>query len=264
MQMSRFWWILTWGFILLTGCQQATTTRFTSPPPPKAGTSASDLFAVVTENYFYKYTGQTQPFSEGSQFTSEMYPIPLSYVVNTPEPAGFTLKASVEEAIRTWATADPRISILSGATGDARVTVQLVDRIQYSTYNNVLGLTKIISGGRDPRFIVYIVTKDPLSGAALPVTEIARTITHELGHAFGLGHSNDERDLMCAHSSPEQGLTPVTFLTFGDAMAMWTTLNNRRINWNPTQAAILPAAAMVTAVPRAAEPGTVVCVYTAP
>jgi len=261
--------------ILLSGCggggHSNTLAAFTSPPAPALGKTPADLFYYNSPNYFYLYTKDTAPFDPGSQFTDHNYPVPLYYQTVVSPPDGFVLKDQSEFAIQLWAQADPRVTVISGVgASDSRVKVFLVNSINYNNMNDIIGLTKLVGSSSDPHFEVYVAILDPVSQSAMSNLELLKTLTHELGHAFGLGHSPDQHDLMYFQANGQQGPSPQSFLTHGDAMAIWSTLNNRHINWITTRPVITPFTAAPqadTAAPRAIarvtdEGGTVVCVYT--
>ncbi|MHB9132368.1 MAG: matrixin family metalloprotease [Armatimonadota bacterium] len=238
------YWLVIFVFAaVLAGCGGGSDpVNFTAPPAPQQGQTALDLFFVNTSNYFNEYTSTTAPFDSGSQFASGHYPIPVSYDPKVTEPAGFSLQTDSELAFETWAQADPRVAIISGvAVGQERIRVMLVDSITYGSANNILGLTKLISGGSNPHMEVYLARLDPITHEQMSNSELDKILTHELGHTLGLGHSPNQRDLMYYRDSDQQGSTRRTFLTFGDAMALWSTLNNRQINWVPDRPTITPA-----------------------
>lgn len=236
---------------------------FTAPPAPMLGASPTDIFHVNTPNYFYTYA--SAPFPVNSQFADGSYPVPVNYATESAGPAGFNLATESEHAIQLWNQADPRVAIVSGVPNNTEhVKVRLVKSISYQNMNNILGLTMLLSGGGNPYYDIQVAAEDPITHAPLPAVDLEKTITHELGHAFGLGHSPINFDLMYYRSNEFQGQIPRYFLTFGDAMAIWTTLNNRRINFTNRPAVTYPAqnfsAQGTRAIPEG--PGTVVCVYT--
>ncbi|MHB9024966.1 MAG: matrixin family metalloprotease [Armatimonadota bacterium] len=253
--------------MLLAGCGGGgESTTFAAPPQPVAGATPLDPFYVVTSNYFTTQTGEISP---NSQFADAHYPIPFSYVREVPDAPEFLLPEQNELAIQAWAQADLRVTIISGVpVGQERVKVLLTGPIEYDGQPGIIGLTRLISGGTNPRFEVYVTTRDPYTNEVRVTSDMAKTLSHELGHVFGLGHSPDQRDLMYYRDNGLQGATTWTFLTYGDAITIWTTLNNRRINWVETRPTIsYPATPQVRTTRRDGpvripNDGTVIDVYT--
>lgn len=237
-----------------------------APAEPVAGANPSEPFYVQTNNYF---TTQSGAWPAQYQMSSDLYPVPVSYETISIPPGGFNLKTEGERAVTALAEADRRVNIISGvAPANARIKTSLVESISYNNQDNIIGLTQVTLVNGTPYYDVSVVTVDPANGLPMPYYEIQRTLTHEYGHAFGLGHAPDERDLMYYRSNSEQGGTPDTFLTYGDATALWTTLCERLVNWYPERDTIDQAGAPV--IRRDAtfrhkhvtdEDGTIVCVY---
>jgi hypothetical protein len=267
------WGLLVAGLLLalaLAGCGGGAkpVQAFTSPAPPSSG-----AYAIVTQDYYTLYTPSTMPFDPSAQFTSADYPVTVSYQTLSPGPSGFDLATQSENAIKLWAKADARMCIVSNApVSTERIRTELVESISWEGLNNILGLTKQMYDASGARFEVLIATVDPIDHTPLTALEMQKCLTHEMGHAFGLGHAPDKRDLMYYQSNVQQGAIPATFVTFGDAMALWQTLNARRVDWVHNRLTVTPyqaftrAAPTVTTTNRAAtvdeSDGTVVCVYT--
>jgi hypothetical protein len=219
-----------------------TVTLQNEPPAPQPGFLPTEPFRVHTANYYYLYTTQTSPFPANYQLSSGLYPASCSYESIADPPPGFDLKTESERSIIVLAEADARISIVSGVPPDnARIKVSLVESISYGGQSNIIGLTKVVMSGGTPFYDVSVVTRDPSGGGPMPFFEIQRTLTHEFGHVFGLGHAPDTRDLMHFQSNANQGATPATFMTLGDAGAQWATLNARSIVWFPARPTITQA-----------------------
>jgi len=241
------------------------------PSEPLRGETENDLFYVPTENYFYLYgvAPADAPFSVVYQFADQHYPIGVSYQSVTDPPEGFVLSAESELVMMAWAQADPRVCAISGvAPGAARIKVSLVESISYGGANNIIGLTKAVPNASGPCFEVAIVTRDPYTGGEMSFMEMERTLTHEIGHALGLGHTPDLRDVMYYQSNSAQGVTPRTYLTYGDARAIWSTLTARLVHWHPERPPITQGAAGMLALTRnqrhltvTDEGGVVICVY---
>ncbi|OPZ87893.1 MAG: hypothetical protein BWY76_00243 [bacterium ADurb.Bin429] len=252
--------------LVLAGCGSGggkASVSFVAPPAPVLGANPTQPFSVDTPNYFTLYTAENAPFSPSLQFANAHYPVPVNVTVEAAGPAGFDLAVENEQAIRLWYQADPRVTVVSNVpNGNERIKVKLVPSISYSGLNNILGLTKLLGTASNPYFEVLIAANDPITHAPLSAVELQKTLAHELGHAFGLGHSPTQFDLMYFRANEFQGSIPRHFLTFGDAMAVWSTLNNRAINYVQRDAVTPWAGAALEKSRAALGEGVVVCVYT--
>ncbi|HOF86734.1 MAG TPA: matrixin family metalloprotease [Armatimonadota bacterium] len=256
--------VIAW-LLVLAGCGGGgggAAPAFIAPSAPVAGANPTQPFSMETPNYFTLYTAETAPFSPSLQLADVHYPVPVHVTAAAAGPAGFDLAVENEQAIRLWHQADPRVTIVSHApNGNERIAVKLVPSISYAGLQNILGLTKLLGTAGNPYFEVLVAANDPITHEPLSTVELQKTLAHELGHAFGLGHSPTQFDLMYFRANAFQGQIPRHFLTFGDAMALWSTLNNRAINYVQRDA-VTPWAGAALEQSRAAGEGVVVCVYT--
>ena len=114
-------------------------------------------------------------------------------------------KNYVEYAIDVWRKADDRINYtIVNSKRDADISVYFIEDLGEKYNENYLGLTEY-DLNRD-KVIDYSKVQISLIKFGDEVVsdgEIKATVIHELGHALGLGHSDNEYDIMYPYISTD-------------------------------------------------------------
>ncbi len=134
----------------------------------------------------------------------------------------------VDYAFRVWQKADNRIKYnFVNSKSESDIEIIFVENLMEKYEENYLGLTDY-KLGRNKKIEHSTIQISLLKFDNERVTdgEIKATIIHEIGHAFGLGHSDNEDDLMYPYISDNHtSEMDYNELTSGDKDAVRCTIN---------------------------------------
>jgi hypothetical protein len=158
----------------------------------------------VSINYF-KIDKSNRSLWNGKHWTSADFP--LKVFVNESNSKIFKpiYKQYIDYAFEIWEKADPRIKFEYVSTAsDANITFTFEDNLVNKYKESFLGLTdyNLARNNKISNSTIEIGMLK-LGKQRLSDGEIKATIIHELGHAFGLGHSDNENDIMYPYISPD-------------------------------------------------------------
>lgn len=157
-----------------------------------------------SENYF-RIDKSGNSLWDGKHWGEFRFPLKI-YIKESPSRYyKSAYKDYIKYALDVWRKADDRIQYkFVNSSDDADISLIFVENLGDRYEEDYLGLTDYET--YDNNEIDYSKIQISLiknGDEKISAGEIKATIIHELGHAFGLGHSKNEKDLMYPYISPD-------------------------------------------------------------
>ncbi len=175
-----------------------------------------------SENYF-RIDESKNSLWDGKHWEDSRFPLSIYVIESSSRYYKSSYKDYVKYAMDVWRKADDRIQYkFVKSVDDADIAVVFVENLGDKYEENYLGLTDYDTDrNKQIEFSKIQISLIKNRNEKISAGEIKATIVHELGHAFGLGHSESENDLMYPYISPEH-TSEMTYdeLSIGDRLAI--------------------------------------------
>jgi len=157
-----------------------------------------------SENYFHiDKSGNT--LWDGKHWDLDESPLKVYVKESSSRYYKSSYKDYVDYAFSVWQKADNRIKYtFTNNSRDADVEFVFVENLGKKYEENYLGLTEYdIKPDNEIEYSKVQISLLKFGKETISAGEIKATIVHELGHAFGLGHSDSETDIMYPYISSD-------------------------------------------------------------
>jgi len=157
-----------------------------------------------TENYFHiDRTGRT--LWDGKHWEITDFPLKIYVKETSSSYYKSAYKNYVKYALDVWRKADDRINYtIVNSKRDADISIYFIEDLGEKYNENYLGLTEYdLNKDKVIDYSKVQISLIKFGDEVVSDGEIKATIIHELGHAFGLGHSENEYDIMYPYISPD-------------------------------------------------------------
>ena len=175
-----------------------------------------------SENYFHvDRSGRT--LWDGKHWGIDDYPLKVYVRESSSRYYKSIYKDYVSYAFDVWNKADDRIDYtFVNSSRNADISVIFIEDLGKKYEENYLGLTEYdMSRDNEIEFSKIQISLIKFKDEKVSDGEIKATIIHELGHAFGLGHSDCELDIMYPYiDSDHTGKMTYDELSRGDKEAI--------------------------------------------
>ncbi len=189
--------------------------------------NTSEIKNLYSENYF-RIDKRGNTLWDGKHWEESRFPLNIYVKGSDSRYFKSSYTEYVKYALDVWRKADDRIVYnFVDSKNHADISVIFVENLGDEYEENYLGLTDYDTD--ENKLIDYSKIQISLlknGNEKVSAGELKATIIHEFGHALGLGHSKNEKDLMYPYISSDH--TPdmnYDELSIGDKLAIKTLLD---------------------------------------
>ncbi len=157
-----------------------------------------------TENYFHiDRSGRT--LWDGKHWVVDDFPLRIFVKESSSRYYKFVYKDYVQYALNVWRKADDRINfVFVNSKREADISIFFIENLGDKYEEDYLGLTEYdIDRNKAIDHSKVQISLIKFGDEIVSDGEIKATIIHEFGHALGLGHSDNEYDIMYPYISDE-------------------------------------------------------------
>jgi len=159
---------------------------------------------INSENYFHiDKSGNT--LWDGKHWVLDEYPLKVYVKESSSRYYKSGYKDYVDYAFSVWQKANNRIKYtFTSNSRDADIEFVFVENLGKKYEENYLGLTEYDTNrDNEIEYSKVQISLLKFGKETISAGEIKATIVHELGHAFGLGHSESQTDIMYPYISSD-------------------------------------------------------------
>jgi hypothetical protein len=159
---------------------------------------------TMSENYFH-IDKSGNSLWDGKHWDLDEFPLKVFVKETSSRYYKSDYKEYVSYAFRVWQKVDNRIKYtFTNNSRDADIQFVFVENLGKKYEENYLGLTEYdTNAGNEIEHSKVQISLLKFGNDVVSAGEIKATIVHELGHAFGLGHSESKTDIMYPYISSD-------------------------------------------------------------
>jgi predicted Zn-dependent protease len=180
-----------------------------------------------SENYFH-IDKSGNSLWDGKHWEDSKFPLNIFIKESRSKYYKSSYKDYVKYAMDVWRKADDRIQYrFVSSINDADIALIFVENLGDEYEEDYLGLTNYDTDRNNQiEFSKIQISLIKNGDEKISAGEIKATIIHELGHAFGLGHSKNNKDLMFPYISSDHSPDKTyNELSGGDKLAIKDVIN---------------------------------------
>lgn len=181
----------------------------------------------LSENYF-RIDKSKNSLWDGKHWEESNFPLKIYVKESSSKYYKSAYKDYVKYAMDVWRKADDRIQYkFTKSIDNADIALIFVENLGDEYEEDYLGLTDYDTNvNKQIEFSKIKISLIKNGNEKISAGELKATIVHEFGHALGLGHSDNKKDLMYPYISPEH-TAEMTYdeLSRGDKLAIKDVIN---------------------------------------